>query len=123
MTQSGQLTVPRIYATSPIPQRLSAASRLIALAVSLGCLGVLVTAVAIRPNRTGMETHRQLGLAECQFLRTSGLPCPSCGMTTSFTWFVRGIIFASFYVTPLGTLLSNATACPFCDVRYFLLYE
>jgi hypothetical protein len=113
MTQSDQLAVPRIYATSPVPQRLASISRLIALAVSLVCLGVLITAVSIRPNRTGMETHRQLGLAECQFLRTSGLPCPSCGMTTSFTWFVRGNILASLYVQPMGTLLATAAACTF----------
>ncbi|MDQ3439079.1 MAG: DUF2752 domain-containing protein, partial [Planctomycetota bacterium] len=121
ITPSGQLSVPRIYATSPVPQRLSFPNRLVALTVSLGCLAVLITAVSIRPNRTGMETHRQLGLAECQFLRTSRIPCPSCGMTTSFTWFVRGNVLASLYVQPMGTLLAAAAACTFWAGLYIAI--
>lgn len=121
MTETGQLTVPRIYATSPVPQRLVPPQRLVALGVSLACLAVLVTAVWITPSRAGVETHRQLGLAECQFLRTSGLPCPSCGMTTSFAWFARGNIVASLYVQPMGTLLATAAACAFWAGLYIAI--
>lgn len=121
MTQSSPPAVPRIYATSPVPQRLSMPNRFVALAASLACLAVLVTAVVIRPSPTGMETHRQLGLAECQFLRTSGIPCPSCGMTTSFTWFVRGNVLASLYVQPMGTLLAFAAACTFWAGLYIAI--
>ena len=121
MSQSSQLAVPRIYATSPVPPRLSIPNRLVALAASLACLGVLITAIALDPSRTGMETHRQLGLAECQFLRTSGIPCPSCGMTTSFTWFVRGNVLASLYVQPMGTLLATGAACTFWAGLYIAI--
>ena len=36
-----------------------------------------------------METHRQLGLPPCTFYLLTGVPCPSCGMTTSFALLVR----------------------------------
>jgi hypothetical protein len=121
MTEIAPFTVPRIYATSPVRQRLSMPSRFVALAVSLACLAVLLTAVMIRPNGGGTSTHTQLGLAECQFLRTSGIPCPSCGMTTSFAWFVRGDILASLYVQPMGTLLALAAAITFWAALYIAL--
>lgn len=118
MTETNHVTVPRIYAISPVVQRVGTFHRAIAAAVAMACLAVLVTAVSIRPNRSGMETHRQLGLAECQFLRTSGIPCPSCGMTTSFSWFVRGNVIASLYVQPMGTLLAAGAALTFWTALY-----
>src|SRR5204863_6027891 len=62
------------------------------------------------PNHSGIGTHEHLGLAPCQFLERTGLPCPSCGMTTSFCWFVRGNIAASLYVQPMGTMLAVLAA-------------
>jgi hypothetical protein len=121
MTEINQLTVPRIYATSPVVQRLSIGSRLVALVVSLGCLAVLLTAATIRPNPGGTSTHQQLGLAECQFLRASGIPCPSCGMTTSFAWFVRGNIVASLWVQPMGTFLATGAALTFWAALYIAM--
>jgi len=35
----------------------------------------------------------------------------SPGMTTSFSWFARGNLVASFYVQPMGCLLALAAAC------------
>ena len=113
MIEHAPPTVPRIYAISPVVQRLTLLHRAAALAVTMTCLAVLVTAVIIRPNPAGVESHRQLGLAECQFLRASGIPCPSCGMTTSFTWFVRGNLVASLWVQPMGTLLAAGAAMTF----------
>jgi hypothetical protein len=121
MTETNQTTVPRIYAIPPVPQRLPILHRAIALLVSLGCLSVLVTALMIKPHPAGMASHRQLGLAECQFLRTSGIPCPSCGMTTSFTWFVRGNILASLWVQPMGTFLAAGAALTFWAALYIAL--
>lgn len=116
--ENAQPTAPRIYAVSPVVQRLSIVHRLLALAVSGACLAVLVTAVMVRPNAGGTATHIQLGLGECQMLRTSNLPCPSCGMTTSFAWFVRGNIPASLYVQPMGTLLAAGAGITFWVALY-----
>jgi hypothetical protein len=118
MTENGQLTVPRIYAISPVPQRLTIVERILAACVSIGCIAVLITAVFVRPNPTGMSTHTALGLARCYFLDTSGIPCPSCGMTTSFAHFVRGNIAASLWVQPMGTSLGLGAALTFWAALY-----
>ena len=99
-------------------QRLTPLGRMIALSVAIACLAVLVTAVALEPSRAGVATHIALGFADCQFLTTSGIPCPSCGMTTSFAWFVRGNLPASFYVQPMGTLLAAAAGMAFWGGLY-----
>jgi Protein of unknown function (DUF2752) len=53
-----------------------------------------------------METHVQLGLPPCTFRLLTGLPCPSCGMTTSFALLVRGDLAASLRANWAGTLLA-----------------
>jgi hypothetical protein len=67
---------------------------------------VLVTAADLTPSPTGMGTHTELGLQQCAWAARTGLPCPSCGMTTSFSWFARGNLLASFYIQPMGALLA-----------------
>jgi hypothetical protein len=41
----------------------------------------------------------------CGFKQQYGLPCPTCGMTTSTLAFVRGRIAHSFYTQPAAALL------------------
>jgi hypothetical protein len=54
-----------------------------------------------------METHRQLGLPPCTFkVMTGGLPCPSCGMTTSFALLMHGDVANSLRANAVGTLLA-----------------
>jgi len=53
-----------------------------------------------------METHRQLGLPPCTFKALTGLPCPSCGMTTSFALLVRGDVWNSVRANFAGTALA-----------------
>ncbi len=53
-----------------------------------------------------METHRQLGLPPCTFKYWTGLPCPSCGMTSSFALLVRGDVMDSLRANAVGTLLA-----------------
>ena len=105
--------VPVIYATSPVPQKLSPASRLGAAVIAIACVSVLAVATTIAPNPAGLGTHRDMGFPSCNFLAVTGLPCPSCGMTTSFAWFVRGNVLASLYVQPAATLLAAAAGMTF----------
>ena len=39
-----------------------------------------------------------------------GVPCPSCGMTTSFAWAMEGDLLASLIAQPMGMLLALASA-------------
>jgi hypothetical protein len=57
-----------------------------------------------RPLR--MQTHQQLGLPPCSFYTLTTVPCPSCGMTTSFALFVRGDLLNSLRANAAGTLLA-----------------
>jgi hypothetical protein len=74
---------------------------------------VLLFGVAARLDPYGpdgvpraMGTHTQIGLPECNFLRLTGLPCPSCGMTTSFALLMHGDVGNSLRANPVGTLLA-----------------
>jgi Protein of unknown function (DUF2752) len=104
-----QSTAPIIYTRADRPQLSPPGVRLIALAIALADLAVLIMAASLPPSHSGVATHRGLGLPPCEFMLRTGLPCPSCGMTTSFAWFVRGNLAASLYVQPMGTLLAALT--------------
>ncbi len=88
------------------------------MAIALACIGVLAIAVMISPDKRGVGTHQQLGLSECQFESQTALPCPTCGMTTSFAHFVRGQVVASFYIQPMGMVLALLTMLTFWIALY-----
>jgi hypothetical protein len=81
------------------------------IGIALALISVFVVAVRLKPyNEDGsplsMATHRQMGLPPCTFYATTGLPCPSCGMTTSFALLVRGDVVNSLRANAVGTLLA-----------------
>jgi hypothetical protein len=104
---------PLIYSPRLVYTRVGFFGRLLSLALSVGCVSLLVVAARLTPSPTGIGTHTALGLQRCDFERRTGLPCPSCGMTTSFAWFVRGNLPASVYVQPMGAVLAALAACVF----------
>src|SRR4051794_23426087 len=66
--------------------------------VTLGAWSLLllcgfVVAACLEPDPRGYGTHEALGLPPCTFKELLGIPCPSCGMTTSVASFVRGRFF------------------------------
>jgi hypothetical protein len=89
--------------------------------VGLGLLVVFGIALWLDPyqgdgSARRMETHRQLGLPPCTFYAVTGLPCPSCGMTTSFALLVRGDMANSVRANAVGTLLAlfGLALIPWC---------
>lgn len=81
------------------------------LGIALGLVGVFALAAWLNPydddgQPRRMETHRQIGLPPCNFYRLTKLPCPSCGMTTSFALLVRGDLGNSLRANAVGTLLA-----------------
>jgi hypothetical protein len=107
-----ELPVAEIAADAGRRETLLGWERCIGLVVAGGCLAVLIVAASLLPSHDGLGTHREMGLPECSWLRAYGIPCPACGMTTSFCWFVRGNVLASFYVQPMGCAL--ALLCCVC---------
>jgi hypothetical protein len=79
--------------------------------IALMLVGLFWAAIAIDPYDSAGEpltigTHSQLGLPPCNFVTLTGLPCPSCGMTTSFALLMHGDIAASVRANAVGTLLA-----------------
>jgi hypothetical protein len=95
-----------IYTRVGEPPRIGWMGRILAALIGLSCLTVLIIAARLQPSPTGMATHTEMGFDDCQFLKRTNLPCPSCGMTTSFAWYARGNVIASFYVQPMGFVLA-----------------
>lgn len=111
-------SVPAIYTHGYVAAPLRTLHRAVAIVVALACLGVLVIAALLTPNPSGVGTHAALHYQPCDFLARTGVPCPSCGMTTSFAWFARGNVMASFYVQPMGMVLALLTAATFWIALY-----
>ncbi len=78
------------------------AERLTAIAVASAAAAVLGIARLLAPAPGGLGTHVALGLPPCGFLRWSGLPCPTCGLTTSFAELAHLELARSLRAHPLG---------------------
>ncbi len=87
-------------------ERLGKSTRILLLMFALGLVAILVVAFRLRPDPKGFGTHTQLGLWPCAFRLTTGRPCPTCGMTTSFSWFVRANLGQSWRANPAGSLIA-----------------
>jgi hypothetical protein len=84
--------------------------RLAGLAVGGILLTLLVTASRLTPSTRGLGTHQQLGLPPCTVLDWFGFRCPSCGMTTSWVYMVRGRPLAAIQANAGGALLAVVAA-------------
>lgn len=90
--------------------RLAAYQRRNYLTSGIVLLGLLVLAGILKPNAAGYGTHQQLGLPPCTFKTIFGVRCPTCGMTTSWSYFVRGNLAASWQANAGGTCLAISAA-------------
>jgi len=57
-------------------------------------------------------------LGPCGFKQRYGLPCPTCGMTTSVLAFSQGKIIESFYIQPAAALL----CCVLVTIAFLALF-
>jgi hypothetical protein len=95
-------------------RRLPIWARLILLVLAGVWLTVFVIAALLNPyNDDGtpktMGTHRgpPLNLPDCTFKEFTGIPCPSCGMTTSFSLLIHGDVWNSLRANYAGTALAS----------------
>lgn len=66
-------------------------------------LVLLVIAGCLTPDPSGSGTHERLGLPPCMWQAAAGIPCPACGMTTSWSLLMRGQPGNSLAANPAGT--------------------
>ncbi len=106
-------TRPVANANSPRPRlnvRLTAGQRRNALLIGCLLFALLGLARMLEPDASGLGTHRQLGLPPCTTVALFGIPCPTCGMTTSWSHLMHGELAASWAANPGGTCLAIAAA-------------
>ncbi|MFG0327734.1 MAG: DUF2752 domain-containing protein [Phycisphaerales bacterium JB037] len=94
------LRLPR----SPLGERLAWG---VAAALCLTLLGV---AAGLQPASEGMGTHTQLGFPDCSWPMVAGIPCPACGMTTSFALAADASLLESARTQPFAAILAILTA-------------
>ncbi len=70
---------------------------------------VLVASAWLRPDARGFGTHQQLGLPPCTFQAMTHVPCPGCGLTTSFAYMAHGHILRAFGAHLMGPFLFAIT--------------
>ena len=80
----------------------SAGDRVVALTVLILCAGAVVVAAWLTPNPHGYGTHTRLHLPPCAFREMTGLPCPSCGLTTSMAYMAQFQFGRAFFANPFG---------------------
>lgn len=84
--------------------------RLLAALLAVVAGGVFAVAAMLAPRHSGIGTHEQLGLPRCGFVTLTGLPCPTCGMTTAFAHAARGHFLAAIRAQLFGSVLAMVTA-------------
>lgn len=84
---------------------------------------VFVIATQVQPYKADgtakrQASHTSIGMAPCRFQEVANMPCPSCGMTTSFALLVRGDVINSMRANWVGTGLAVFCALfvPWCVV-------
>jgi hypothetical protein len=69
------------------------------LGAAIVCLGIILFfGVFALAGHYKIDMGRFLGY--CGFKQRTGLPCPTCGMTTSALAFAQGRIYEAFYIQP-----------------------
>lgn len=110
---TGGVNCAEVAASSQGPAERQSAprrGRLRGLLVGAGCWAVLIVAVWLSPHASGTGTHEELGLPACSFLAETGLPCPTCGMTTSVSAMAHGRIVMGWRAHPFGVVLFAVVA-------------
>jgi hypothetical protein len=93
------------------PERLRLWVRAVLVVMAVGLVAVFGIAAWLHPYESdgtprNMATHTQLGLPPCNMVQLINRPCPSCGMTTSFSLLIHGDVRASLSANWAGTILA-----------------
>lgn len=72
--------------------------------LSLACVALLLFFHSLQPDPKGYGTHESFAYP-CHFRATTGLPCPTCGITTSLALLCKGKLWLGMRIQPFGFLL------------------
>jgi hypothetical protein len=111
----------RSPSATPIPSEYSKSDRTRYIAMGMVSGAVLIVARLLQPSSHGVGTHEQLGLPACAFLHFTGIPCPSCGLTTSFAHAARLHFYEALAAQPFGLILFCLTALS-VPLSFFFIY-
>jgi hypothetical protein len=76
------------------------------MVAAIVCFGIIVFFAGFAlAGHYKIDMGRWLGY--CGFKQRTGLPCPTCGMTTATLAFAQGKIFEAFYTQPACGLLCS----------------
>jgi len=108
MQASQQINKPKLFCRASFHQRIIATIVFLAIASFFGFAWLAATG------------RFDIGwwLGPCGFKQRYGLPCPTCGMTTSVLAFSQGKIFEAFYIQPAAGLL----CCVLVVVAFLALF-
>ncbi|NLX14630.1 MAG: DUF2752 domain-containing protein [Phycisphaerales bacterium] len=88
----------------PLEHRLW--GRVYAAGLAAIAMSLMVVAARLQPDKYFMGTHQQLRMPPCGFVTLTGLPCPTCGMTTAFAHAVRGHVLQAIRAQLAGFILA-----------------
>ena len=86
------------------PARKLRGARLAGVLTALPCWAILAMGLSLTARSKGDGTHEQMGLSACRWMVVDGVPCPTCGLTTSVTAAAHGDFAASARANVFGTM-------------------
>jgi hypothetical protein len=107
-TSEGEETMPDKNVTPTKPEtsvRKFRGVRLTGMLTAVPCWAILAVGLSLTARSKGDGTHTQLGLDACRMMVVDGVPCPTCGLTTSITAAAHGDFGASASANVFGTVL------------------
>lgn len=112
-------TEPDSSAADKLPLPIPTWLRFFLVAMSVFLSVLLAIGWYLQPDSRGFGTHHQLGFPSCTFISLWGIPCPMCGMTTSWSHLMHGNLTGAFHSNPGGALLglTSMLAIPICSWR------
>jgi len=100
---------------------LSRAEKAAAVGYLLSFGVIFALSLWAQPDPSGIGTHTRLGLPPCGLYEHTGIPCLSCGMTTSFAHMAHGEVISSFRVHPFAAVLFLALVGTWFALVYSLI--
>ncbi len=75
------------------------------LLISLTLGGILLISFLLQPDSRGYGTHEKLFLPPCYLQFFFHIPCPACGLTTSFAYLAKGAWATAFHLHWMSPIL------------------